>query len=474
MNKPAHNYIVVCTVVFSLFICLFSPVNNKVYAAEEVLGEATTFTDSQMNLLIAKPAVVQIANIITGEMTIQASLASTLGAPEIAGMYYEFTIGFGGSGFFVTDDGYLITNGHVAKPDNELVAYYGISQVADLVYWDAIIYSWEYLYGYTPTESEVESYYDEILYSYYNGDYESLVWDLYVTNYKGGDLKMDNVKYHNYVQTGDAVGTEDQVKQQGEAATIIDTLYEGDFDSRDLALLKVDGSNFPTVELGDDSNVNIGSDVYVIGYPAIVEEATGYFTDVEANLEPTITKGIVSAKKELIDGTEAFQTDASISGGNSGGPVLDSDSKVIGVATWTISEYGGAESYNFMISVDNVNSLLDRNNVVPNKGITTEKWEEALEQYSNKCYTFAKEDFEEVKDLYPDNIDVDDFISKCQEAIENGEDECIGDNNIWYIVGGVVCCVVLTFGVVGVIIFVLVIKKKKNKKINIQKKANKK
>lgn len=465
MRKSAQKYLIKALVFFSFTLSLLFPFKTIAYAQGEVLGEATSFTESQMNLLVAKPAVVQITDIITGEMTIQSTLAASLGAPEIAGMYYDFTLGFGGSGFFISEDGYLITNGHVAKPDDELVAYYAIAQIADSVYWDAIIYSWEATYGYSPSETEVQDYYDEILWSYYGGSYEEMVWDLYVTNYKGGDLKMDNVKYSNYIQTGSISGSETLVKEQGKAATIIDTLYEGDFDSKDLALLKVEGSNFPTVELGSFSNVNIGSELYVIGYPAVVEEATGYFTDVESELEPTITKGIISAKKQLVDGTEAFQTDAGISGGNSGGPALDINGKVIGVATWSIGGSEGGESYNFLISIENVEKLLSRNNVTPGSSITTEKWEEALDQYSQKCYTAAKEEFEEVKNLYPDNVDIDDFISKCQGAIERGEDECVTNMGNWMIIAGAVCCVGGGIAFVIFIVFVLVIKKKKKGKI---------
>jgi S1-C subfamily serine protease len=451
------------TILLVSAFTLLLPIGNAVYAQGEVLGDATAFTESQMNLLIAKPAVAQVTDIITGEMTIQASLANTLGAPEIAGMYYEFVVGFTGSGFFVTNDGYFITNGHVAKPDDDLIAYYACVQLAESIYYDAIIYAWEAAYGYTPSVDEVEDTFDYILDGTYGGDWDSLTWDLYATDYKGGNLKMDNVKRSNYIQTGSVSGTETIVKEYGKAATVVDTLYEGDFDSRDLALLKVDGSNFPTVELGSFENVQIGSEVFAIGYPAVVEEYTGLFTDVESELEPSITSGIVSAKKTLVDGTEAFQTDAAITHGNSGGPVIDLNGKVIGVATWGLGEEQGAESFNFLISVEQVNSLLNRNSVTPAKSSTTTKWEEALDDYSNKCYKNAKTKFEETKSLYADNVDIDEFIAKCQTAIDNGEDICGTNYTTWMIVGGVVCCV-FGGGFVVLILLVVVVKKKKKGK----------
>lgn len=473
MNKSARRTLFG---IISLLVCAVSfllPFDHKAFAQGEVLGDATTFTESQMNLLIAKPAVVQISNIITGEMTIQATLANSLGAPSIAGDYYEFVLGFGGSGFFVTDDGYLITNGHVAKPEDDLVAYYACYQLGETVFKDAVQIYLEAVYGYSPTESEIQDYYDYILWNTYSGSYDTMVWDLYATDYKGGNLKMDNVKNNNYIQTGAVVGTQTYVQDYGKAATIVDTLYEGDYDSKDLALLKVDGSNFPTVELGSYGNVQIGSDIYIMGYPGVAEEETGTLTDVESELEPTITKGIISAKKTLIDGTEAFQTDAAVSGGNSGGPALDTNGNVIGVATWGLGAYQGAESYNFLISVEKVQNLLAQNNITASKGLSTQKWEEALDQYSQKCYTNAKKKFEEAKTLYADNVDIDDFISKCQTAIENGEDECLSAYSTWMIVGGVLCCLV-GVAVVVVLVFVVFVARRKKPKAEEKESEKKK
>jgi putative serine protease PepD len=93
--------------------------------------------------------------------------------------------------------------------------------------------------------------------------------------------------------------------------------------SRDLALLKVDASNLKTLELGDSSSVAVGDATYAIGNPY--------------GLDHTLTTGIVSALNRDLqspDGSKisgAIQTDAALNPGNSGGPLLDSNGKVIGV-----------------------------------------------------------------------------------------------------------------------------------------------
>jgi len=93
--------------------------------------------------------------------------------------------------------------------------------------------------------------------------------------------------------------------------------------SKDLALLKVDGTDLEHLDLGDSSSLQVGDDVYAIGNPY--------------GLDHTLTSGIVSALNREIeapDGTPiagAIQTDAALNPGNSGGPLLDSGGKVIGV-----------------------------------------------------------------------------------------------------------------------------------------------
>ncbi|WP_445150136.1 S1C family serine protease [Baekduia sp. Peel2402] len=93
--------------------------------------------------------------------------------------------------------------------------------------------------------------------------------------------------------------------------------------SKDLALLKVDGTDLKHLDLGDSSSLQVGNDVYAIGNPY--------------GLDHTLTSGIVSALNREIeapDGTPitgAIQTDAALNPGNSGGPLLDGNGKVIGV-----------------------------------------------------------------------------------------------------------------------------------------------
>ena len=95
-------------------------------------------------------------------------------------------------------------------------------------------------------------------------------------------------------------------------------------DKSDLAVIKIDAKDLPTVELGDSDAAKVGQFAFAIGAPF--------------ELPYTFTVGVISAKgrTNLTDSRnyeEYIQTDASINPGNSGGPLCDIDGRVVGVNT---------------------------------------------------------------------------------------------------------------------------------------------
>lgn len=109
---------------------------------------------------------------------------------------------------------------------------------------------------------------------------------------------------------------------------------------RDLALLKVANVKAQSLRFGDASNVAVGDDVYVVGNP---EGFVG-----------TFSQGIVSGIRHT-DAMTLFQITAPISKGSSGGPVLDSNGRVIGVAFASFTE---GQNLNFAIPVSYLGPLL--------------------------------------------------------------------------------------------------------------------
>jgi putative serine protease PepD len=121
--------------------------------------------------------------------------------------------------------------------------------------------------------------------------------------------------------------------------------------STDLAVLKVDApvSELFPLSLGDSSKLVVGDQVVAIGSPF--------------GLEGTVTSGIVSALHREMTSPNHFaiddsiQTDAAINHGNSGGPLLDAQGKVVGVNSQIESNSGGSEGVGFAIPSNTISSI---------------------------------------------------------------------------------------------------------------------
>jgi serine protease Do len=109
----------------------------------------------------------------------------------------------------------------------------------------------------------------------------------------------------------------------------------------DIALLKVEASNLPTLKLGNSASLKAGEWVAAIGSPF--------------NFEQTVTAGIVSAKGRNTGAQQYvpfIQTDVAINRGNSGGPLLNLDGEVVGINSWILSSSGGYIGLSFSIPVE--------------------------------------------------------------------------------------------------------------------------
>lgn len=122
----------------------------------------------------------------------------------------------------------------------------------------------------------------------------------------------------------------------------------------DLAVLKIEGADFPTVQLGDSDSIKVGSEVVAIGNPQ--------------GFDHTVTAGVLSAKGRSIDineedgsGTRNYkdllQTDASINPGNSGGPLLNMNGQVIGM---NVAVSADAQGIGFAIAVNTIKEVVDK------------------------------------------------------------------------------------------------------------------
>jgi len=120
----------------------------------------------------------------------------------------------------------------------------------------------------------------------------------------------------------------------------------------DVAVLKIEGANFPYVELGDSSDLMIGEWAIAIGNP---------FGHVVESASPTVSVGVISALHRQMKSAgqggfrlygDLVQTDASINPGNSGGPLVNALGQAVGVNVTIITTSGGSVGIGFAVPVN--------------------------------------------------------------------------------------------------------------------------
>ena len=110
----------------------------------------------------------------------------------------------------------------------------------------------------------------------------------------------------------------------------------------DIAVLRINAKDLPTVRIGDARLLEVGDPVLAIGAPY--------------GLEQTATQGIVSAKGRSLPGDNTvvpfIQTDAAVNPGNSGGPLFDGNGTVVGINAQIYSQSGGFQGLSFSIPIN--------------------------------------------------------------------------------------------------------------------------
>jgi len=197
-------------------------------------------------------------------------------------------------------------------------------------------------------------------------------------------IRADGVIVTNYHVVEGAqkitVVTPDPNSQRFDARVI------GGDSTADLAVLKVDGHNLPTIPLGSSSDLKLGQQVVALGYALALKGG------------PTVTTGIVSAMDRVIQAQDpnyhpggsttggartyrdVIQTDAAINPGNSGGPLVNLAGQVIGINT---AGAGSAQNIGFSIAIDAAKSTIqkaidDPNAPVAYLGVVSETVSESL------------------------------------------------------------------------------------------------
>ncbi len=124
--------------------------------------------------------------------------------------------------------------------------------------------------------------------------------------------------------------------------------------SNDIALLRIEGSGFTALPLGDSEALKVGETVLAVGNP-LGEFANSVSRGIISGLKRTLTAGSGRGDTEQLLGI--IQTDAAINPGNSGGPLLNISGEVVGI---DVAMAQGAENIGFAIPINQVKKVIDQ------------------------------------------------------------------------------------------------------------------
>ncbi len=161
-----------------------------------------------------------------------------------------------------------------------------------------------------------------------------------------------------YILTNNhVVDNASKIKVKLDDGRIMDAKVIGTDPQTDLAVLKINGSGFHTLQLTNSDQVQVGDWVLAFGSPF--------------GLQNTMTAGIISAKGRVIGAgpyDNFLQTDAAINPGNSGGPLVNLNGEVVGINTMIASENGGFQGIGFAIPSSMANQIYTQ--IVKNGKVT--------------------------------------------------------------------------------------------------------
>ncbi len=314
----------------------------------------------------------------------------------------SFELANSGTGFYITEDGYLITASHVVSAtDADLKA-----ELLELEKQPANVTSLR--------EGLKKSIQSDAGFNVSDAQLDRLSsWE---QAWEAKYINLDKIEARYFVGSGASVEAGDRLNSSGSRATLV--REEPVYPDRDVALLKADVKAVPSLRLSP-TGPRPGQADYVIGYPrkGYLMEAAAF----DASVPVVLSSGRVQSQIHRNSWT-AFGTNADVTHGNSGGPVLDGNGDVVGVISFGVDANGAGPAQNYFVPSDVVKQLLAKTSVVAKPGTATSAYYKALQEGDSKHYRHELPKLQALLDRMPSNTYVKDDLMAGQTATLSGQD----------------------------------------------------
>ena len=363
----------------ALGIFLAAPVSARA-------GDPTGITEL---LLKAKPAVV----LVVTEVSIGVRLACPNGSAKRVALAPSQEHG---TGFAITPDGYIVTNGHVVQ------AYHDPEdrEMRQAALREAVVQACV-----DPTsakdrrERALKLLYPKV----------APVADVEVTK----TLRVVLSNRETFVAEVKAFSPPLAARPGKQAPSRAAPAQES---GKDIAILKIDARNLPTIALGDSDRVELGQPIHILGFPGVV--LYHELLDKRSAVEASVTSGRVSSVKRDARGAPVIQTDAAASWGNSGGPAINERGEVVGILTFisvTADETQSVQGFNFLVPANIVREFVRSASVrLDAPSPFNSVWHEAVANYVKGDWAGAQPRLDAAARLVPNLVDVERLQTEVQ------------------------------------------------------------
>lgn len=328
---------------------------------------------------IAKPAVVRIITTIPGHLTVDFSNGQNVTFPQNDPKGYLLQLS--GSGTFISARGDILTADHVVNPPKDQSLEQFLDQVAS---------------------PDVANYINQN-----SGPNNQVTQDQVAQELQSGKLRSNptydppsSEVFLNTDYTGPLTATSFRNLPPEIHAPVDRIEKESSFNQKDVAIIHVNMNDMPVVLLGDSTSVQTQDNLRIIGFPG-----NG---DVSNNPSDLLTLSVnnvfVSSIKTTDAGAQVIQVGGNVEHGDSGGPALDTQGKVVGIVSFGLASSDSPGSTAFLQTSNSANELVQALKLDTTPGAFQKAWNQAFLDYAATTaghWQKAQQEFEAIAARYP-------------------------------------------------------------------------